>query len=834
MLNFTPPKEIQLRPYQEDAIESLRQGIRDGKRRQVLCAGTGAGKTVMAAKLLHEANRKGSYALFLVDRVALVSQTSATMDDYGIPHGIVQGENDRWMPNENVQVCSIQTLANRILPRDPSLIIYDECFPGDVEVLTSVGFKRFDALDGSEVFAQYDMKTEGITFAAASRMVQRPAHGDLYRIASSRRIDLVATAGHELIVESGGARQKVRMDQFKPGDKRLPVAGLAQGGDVDLLPIERFMIAYQADGSLHTKHVEGGAIAAFSFSKERKIAAFLDVANSAGLDVKEVAPQPNKSLNAKPARRFMVSLPFVPHKRVWEAFDLSSISASKARDILTEASRWDGHVQKRRETNWIITTTCKQTADFYQAVAALAGIRATMSAVDDRRSTAFSTVYRLFLVTDTRHIGGQNIRPEPVQYEGDVFCITVPTGCIIIRCNGKTLIVGNCHAQYKSTLKFIHENDQAIAIGLTATPFTKGMGQVWESVVNVIPTRRLIDDGYLVEPKIYIAKSPDDAQLGLNSYGEFSDSSAEAAGVQIVGDVVQEWIAKTAEHFGGPVKTIVFSPTVEHGRELCAAFASAGFNFQQISYLDRSDEERAEKIAEFRRPDSIIDGLVSCGVLTKGFDVPDVRCGISCRPYRKSLSSHMQEIGRVMRSHPGKDMALWLDHSGNIERFGLDMFDIWDNGVGDLDHSTKRDSTPRERNETVREKVVCPECSGALRGNTCLGCGWERPARSGIVTVPGEMHEFKPLSIDHRPGLRAECLSNPRAVWEGALAYTMERSRKGEAHARKWAYGIWRGVYPGGKLPFGWYDMSVPALFDPAAYALADRETKRFRKGRAA
>ena len=515
MLNFQTPAQINLRPYQADAVEGLRDGVRNGKRRQILCAGTGAGKTVMAAHLLNEADRKGSYALFLVDRVALVNQTSATLDQYGISHGIIQGINDRYMPRENVQVCSIQTLERRTLPRAPSLIVYDEC-----------------------------------------------------------------------------------------------------------------------------------------------------------------------------------------------------------------------------------------------------------------------------------------------------------------------------HAQYKKTLEYIRENPQAVVIGLTATPFTKGMGEFWESVVNVIPTRALIDGGHLVEPKIYVAKSPDDAELGLDFKGEFSDRSAETAGIQIIGDVVAEWVAKTHEHFGGPAKTIVFSPTVEHGRELCAAFGAAGYNFQQVSYLDKSDEERAAKIEEFRKPDSAIHGLISCGVLTKGFDVPDVRIGISCKPYRKSLSSHMQEIGRVMRSHPGKDLALWLDHSGNVERFALDTFDVWENGVGELDHATKQDTKPRERDEQVREKVVCPECSGTLRGTTCMCCGWEKPARSGIHAVDGEMHEFKlqACAMEPRAGLRAECLKSPRVIWDAALAFTTERSRKGEQHARKWAYGIWRGVYPTSKLPFGWFDAPVPRSFDPNAYALVEREIKRFRK----
>lgn len=518
MLKLTDTREIILRQYQADAIEALRANIRAGRRRLILCAGTGAGKTLTSAHLLKEAARKGSYALFIVDRVALVDQTSAVFDEYGIHHGVVQGINDRWAPRENVQVCSAQTLARRALPRDPSLIVVDEA-----------------------------------------------------------------------------------------------------------------------------------------------------------------------------------------------------------------------------------------------------------------------------------------------------------------------------HCRYKATLDYMARFPDAVKIGLTATPFTPGMAADWDGMVNVRSTRLLIEDGHLIEPTIYVAKSPEDAELGLNSYGEFSDASASSAGIRIIGDVVAEWMQKTREHFGGPVKTIVFSPTVDHGRELCAAFGAAGFNFQQISYLDRDDAARAEKIAEFRRPDSIIHGLISCGVLTKGFDVPDVRCGISCKPYRKSLSSHMQEIGRVMRSHPGKDKAIWLCHAGNIERFALDMFDVWENGADDLSKAEKRDSKPRERNEATREKAVCPECSGALRGNFCMACGWERPARSGIVAENGTLHAFDPaaLGLTARAGLRAECLKDPRSVWDAALSYCMDHCPRDETKARKWAYGVWRGIFPDAKLPGGWFDASRRGC-DQNAYALIDRETKRFRKQRKA
>jgi len=516
MLSFTPAREIALRPYQADAITALRQRIAEGQRRVILCAGTGAGKTLTAAKLLAEAARKGSYSLFIVDRVSLVDQTSAVFAEYGITHGVVQASHPRWAPYEHVQVCSAQTLARRRLPRAPKLIVVDEA-----------------------------------------------------------------------------------------------------------------------------------------------------------------------------------------------------------------------------------------------------------------------------------------------------------------------------HCRHKATIDLMNAHPDAVCIGLTATPFTRGMGQDWQGMVNVRPTRLLIGDGHLVEPLIYVGRSAADSELAIGHDGEFTPASMTAAGVQIVGDVVAEWERQTRAHFGGPAKTIVFTATVDHGRELCAEFRAAGFNFQQISYLDRDDDARAAKIAEFRRPDTLIHGLVSCGVLTKGFDVPDCLVGVSCRPYRKSLSSHVQEIGRIMRAAPGKTKALWLDHSGNVERFAGEMFDLWDNGPGDLNAAEKRDAKPRERTPQIREALCCPECSAAMRGPTCIACGYERPARSDIVSVPGTLHAFDATGFRLKPrdGLRADCLADPRAVWDAALTFTMSYSHAGEddARARRWAYGIWRGIYDGAKLPRGWYE-ARPGVPRADALNLVDREVKRFRK----
>jgi len=116
---------IELREYQNQSVEGLRDGIRQGKRNQVLCSPTGSGKTIIAMYLLDECFRKGKRAIFVCERLTLIEQTSAVLDKYGIDHGVIQGNHWRTRPGERVQVATAQTLRSRGWPQ-ADLIIVDE------------------------------------------------------------------------------------------------------------------------------------------------------------------------------------------------------------------------------------------------------------------------------------------------------------------------------------------------------------------------------------------------------------------------------------------------------------------------------------------------------------------------------------------------------------------------------------------------------------------------------------------------------------------------------------------------------------------------------------
>ena len=302
------------------------------------------------------------------------------------------------------------------------------------------------------------------------------------------------------------------------------------------------------------------------------------------------------------------------------------------------------------------------------------------------------------------------------------------------------LIVDEAHQTREATVEFINNNPEVRVIGLTATPFTKGLGNIYENVISTVTTKQLVDDKVLVPLKVFIAKEID--MTGAKKVaGEWSPNETTKRGMQITGDIVEEWEKKTVQIFGKPVKTIVFCSGVAHGADLAQKFAASGYNFISISYQD-DDEFKQEVIKDFSRPDTEIHGLIATDILTKGFDVPDVLIGVSARPFSKSLSSHIQQMGRIMRSHPDKEFAVWLDHSGNYLRFREDWDEVYSNGVHELLEG--REKPKKEPTQKEKEAHKCPSCGSFWIGlsDTCHNCGYVKMKKSKVEQVAGTLEEL--------------------------------------------------------------------------------------------
>jgi len=120
--------KLTLRDYQDSAVDEVRSAYARGHRAPLLTLPTGGGKTVIFSYIAEKAGAKGKRVLILVHRRELLRQTSRTLDDFGVHHGMVAAGMTTFV-GHHVQIASVQTLVRRLdrLRWVPDLIVVDEC-----------------------------------------------------------------------------------------------------------------------------------------------------------------------------------------------------------------------------------------------------------------------------------------------------------------------------------------------------------------------------------------------------------------------------------------------------------------------------------------------------------------------------------------------------------------------------------------------------------------------------------------------------------------------------------------------------------------------------------
>lgn len=329
------------------------------------------------------------------------------------------------------------------------------------------------------------------------------------------------------------------------------------------------------------------------------------------------------------------------------------------------------------------------------------------------------------------------------------------------------------HTTHKARMKA----ESSIVIGLTATPFTRGLGKWFDAVINVTTTRKLIEDGWLSPYRIFSCAEPDMDGVTIKATGEWDESQASKKALQVVGDVVAEYL----KH-GENRKFICSGVDTAHVEELVRQFTAAGITVASYTYRDDVDD-RAETTREFRKPDSAIRGLITVTAASRGFDVPDVSCVIMARPLRKSLAEHIQLFGRGLRISEGKRDCVVLDHSGNCARFFEECESFFDNGADELCDG-KPKPKPKKAEKSEKDPMKCPSCRALHQPMpVCPNCGHQYPRKEAVKHVPGTLKEL--IAGGHRRELSA-------SVWPMVCGYARQK-KQGES-AKKMALAIFKGM----------------------------------------
>ena len=288
------------------------------------------------------------------------------------------------------------------------------------------------------------------------------------------------------------------------------------------------------------------------------------------------------------------------------------------------------------------------------------------------------------------------------------------------------VIVDECHRRSTFVNQWLEEGPTFV--GLTATPWARGMANHWGSLVIGETVKGLIEQEYLSDFRVFAPSAPDlknvSTVAGEYHQGQLYQSVSNRV---LIASIVDTWLEKSTQE-----KTILFAVNRAHAAEIQASFISKGVNAAYIDALTPTSERN--RIAD-RFHSGEVQVVCNVGCLVAGVDW-DVRTLILATPTQSEIK-YVQMVGRALRTAEGKDYALILDHSDTTRRLGF---------VTDIHRDELCDGKPKPREKREKEKPEpspCPKCGALKTTSICPACGYRYIKPSEVEHEDGELVEIK-------------------------------------------------------------------------------------------
>ncbi len=332
------------------------------------------------------------------------------------------------------------------------------------------------------------------------------------------------------------------------------------------------------------------------------------------------------------------------------------------------------------------------------------------------------------------------------------------------------IVIDESHfaAGTKQAIDILRRYNNIPIIGLSATPFSKGLGKIYDfgplfhRIVSAVTIRDLIEQGYLADCDIYAPSKPDMTGCKLQK-GDYKDSDAEERSntPKLVGDILTHWMKLS---YGK--QTVVFASGIPHSRHIVSTFQQAGIVAEHIDY-HMDEEERQDILDRFASGEIMV--LSNAQLLSEGWDCPSCHTMILARP-TKSLIRYIQMCGRSLRPHDSKRSdrgmyALILDHSGTVEELGMPTDDL----PLHLDTGKPKESKGGEAEKKEKLPKACTECHFMKPAGVrvCPQCGHAPEHKRDLETEEGELRLVKGKSRAKMP--------EKQEIYSGLIWYAASR-----------------------------------------------------------
>lgn len=338
------------------------------------------------------------------------------------------GPDERIHPSFNLT----NVVSGRTSSNSPNL---QQCYDSQTEVLTNRGFVYFDSLRSTDKVAQWE--DGDITFTPPERIIKQPYHGDMVQLTSGH-IDLCLTPDHRCLIQDrkNECYSIILAENYK-SDYRHLHAGIHRLKGVELSPeYITLIVATQADAEIVAKNA-----LRFKFAKERKYTRLKDCLDALKMAYTERVDSKGRFEIITEPEALTKCYPYINDKKCF-TWQLLGLSVNSKKQLLAELPYWDG-LYTRAEN--VYTSVIKKNADIVQALYTLTDKRALLSvySYNKEQNSKYQIAYRVY-ETKRNYSLTTNVAKDYVPYDGTVYCVTVPTGFIVVRRNGKTSICGNC------------------------------------------------------------------------------------------------------------------------------------------------------------------------------------------------------------------------------------------------------------------------------------------------------------------------------------------------------------------------------------------------------
>jgi len=383
---------------------------------------------------------------------------------------------------------------------------------------------------------------------------------------------------------------------------------------------------------------------------------------------------------------------------------------------------------------------------------------------------------------------------------------------------GALVLIDEIHKWFKFFEKWLTAKqwERVPFIGLSASPWTKGLGSYFGRLITANTIGGMITDGTLVPFRTFAPDKPDLSAVRLVA-GEYNqdDLYEVMKPAKLVASIVDNWKQLAQDR-----PTVCFCVNRAHAAQIAAEFDQAGI---PSGYMDCETPMRERKAVRKRFLDGDIRVVCNVDVIGLGVDWPEISCVSYCRPTRSDMR-FVQNIGRGLRTSPGKQDLLIIDHSDTTLRLGF-VTEIYD------EHRALDDGKTKLKREIgVALPKLCPNCLylKAPRVATCPNCGHRVEAHLKSVPVQrGTLKEIKPG--DTVEGLRDK-LDKHHAY--GQLMWIV--SRRG--YNPGWASHKYKEIYDVWPKDLQWQDKVAPPIYELSEFIYktqrrwANRQTYAKRK----